>query len=78
MVAGESGEVGNPGTLGDDKGEGGVTQGRAVTKGERLTLGLRDWDGRTAGPSAALGMTTKERIVVRDRAVAKGQGGCPL
>jgi hypothetical protein len=29
-----------------------VSEGRAVTKGERLTLGLRDRDGRTAGPSA--------------------------
>jgi hypothetical protein len=43
--------------MGGDKGES-RNQGRAAT------LGLRDWDGRTADPSATLGMT-KERVVGR-------------
>ena len=36
-----------------------MTKGESSKKGRAVTLGLRDWDGRTADPSAALGMTER-------------------
>jgi hypothetical protein len=53
-----------------------------MIKGRAATLGLRDWDGRTADPSAALRDDKKERVVVRrgllprDRTIVKT--GCLL
>jgi hypothetical protein len=41
-----------------------ATKGRVVAKRE-ATLGLRDWDRRTAGPSATLGMTNRKGWWVR-------------
>ena len=66
MVAGESGEVRNPGTLG-------TTKERAVA--EQRVCANRKRNSRSLGCARD---DNKERIVVRDRAVAKVQGGCPL
>jgi hypothetical protein len=58
---------GTPGQVGFARLKIGI-KGRAVQE-RAATLGLRDWDGRTADPSASLGMTNR-------RGLLEGEGGC--
>ena len=39
-------------------------KGETIDRGRAVTLGLREGDGRTTGPSASLGMTTRREWFV--------------